>query len=293
MGLFGGYYTKEGPGISKDEPEKTGFFRFFDVLGRKFGRLFKLNMLYFAVIIPYLLILFFISTKAVSFIEFFDTSAVAEDAVSQLYWVDFLMRLFLIAMIFIFWGAGPITPGYIYNVRNFAREEHTWLVSDFFEKIKENWKQGLLVGIMDLAVFFMAAIGLRFYWIQAASEPMWNIPRIVMIVLLGIYTMMHTYIYQIIVTFKTSFVQTMKNALTMTIAKFPMNLLLSLFVAALCFVLFYYFSGIWLLTVPFIFTALCSFILNFYPTSMIKKNFIDPYEKDKPKEEALFEDVLK
>ena len=86
--------------------------------------------------------------------------------------------------------------------------------------------------------------------------------------------------------------QTMKNALTMTIAKFPMNLLLSLFVLALCGVLFYYGSIIWLLTVPFIFTALCSFIMNFYATSMIKKNFIDPYD-DKEPGETLFEDVLK
>lgn len=292
MGLFGNY-TKEGPGISKDEPEKTGFFRFFDVLGRKFGKLLKLNMLYFAVSIPYLLILFFISTKVVSFMEFFDLTAVAEDAINDVYWVDFMMRLFLIAMIFIFWGAGPVTPGYIYNIRNFAREEHTWLVSDFFEKIKENWKQSLLVTVMDLAVFFMAALGIRFYWIQAMTEPMWNIPRVIMIVLLGIYTMMHTYIYQIMVTFKTSFVQTLKNALTMTVAKFPMNLLLTLFAAALCAVSFYYGSLIWLLTVPFIFTALCSFIMNFYATSMIKKNFIDPYEDEKPPVETLFEDVLK
>ncbi len=42
-------------------------------------------------------------------------------------------------LIVILWGTGPISCGYTYILRNAAREEHTFLVSDFFGKSKESF----------------------------------------------------------------------------------------------------------------------------------------------------------
>jgi uncharacterized membrane protein YesL len=51
MGLFGGY-DKNGPGVSKNEPEKKAFFRFFELYFRKFWKLMVANLLYVVVSLP-------------------------------------------------------------------------------------------------------------------------------------------------------------------------------------------------------------------------------------------------
>lgn len=51
MGLFGGY-DKNGPGVSKNEPEKKSFFRFFELYFRKFWKLMVANLLYVLVSLP-------------------------------------------------------------------------------------------------------------------------------------------------------------------------------------------------------------------------------------------------
>ena len=52
MGLFGSNYERAGSGIAKNAPKKKGFFRFFEIFGRKFWKLFELNLLYFLSFLP-------------------------------------------------------------------------------------------------------------------------------------------------------------------------------------------------------------------------------------------------
>ena len=52
-GFFGLFdYSKPGPGISKNAPQKKRFFLFFDILGRKFWKLIQLNFLYILFCLP-------------------------------------------------------------------------------------------------------------------------------------------------------------------------------------------------------------------------------------------------
>lgn len=46
MALFQPGYLKEGPGIEKDAPPKTGIALFFEILVREFWQLLKLNLLF-------------------------------------------------------------------------------------------------------------------------------------------------------------------------------------------------------------------------------------------------------
>ena len=52
MGLFGNHYERAGSGIAKNAPKKKGIFRFFEIFGRKFWKLFELNLLYFLSFLP-------------------------------------------------------------------------------------------------------------------------------------------------------------------------------------------------------------------------------------------------
>jgi len=47
LALFRFNYSRPGPGVAKDEPRKKGLRRFLEVLGRDFGSLVKLNLLFF------------------------------------------------------------------------------------------------------------------------------------------------------------------------------------------------------------------------------------------------------
>jgi len=52
-GFFGLFdYTKPGPGVPKDQPEKRRFFQYFEIFFGKFWKLVILNLLYVAFCIP-------------------------------------------------------------------------------------------------------------------------------------------------------------------------------------------------------------------------------------------------
>ena len=55
-GLFSNRYTKTGPGVSKDAPQKNRFFHYFELLGRKFGDICKLNVVFLLSVMPLLLL---------------------------------------------------------------------------------------------------------------------------------------------------------------------------------------------------------------------------------------------
>lgn len=52
MGFFRKNYSKPGPGISKNAPQKKRFFLFWDIFGRKFGKIVQVNLLFIMFSIP-------------------------------------------------------------------------------------------------------------------------------------------------------------------------------------------------------------------------------------------------
>ena len=58
MGLFHPNYNAPGPGVRKDEPRKKGAARFFEILGRDMGDLFRANVLCAICFVPALALIF-------------------------------------------------------------------------------------------------------------------------------------------------------------------------------------------------------------------------------------------
>jgi len=58
MGLFHPNYNTPGPGVRKDEPRKKGPARFFEILGRDMGDLFRANLLCTLGFLPALILIF-------------------------------------------------------------------------------------------------------------------------------------------------------------------------------------------------------------------------------------------
>ncbi len=60
MGIFSEWYTKEGPGVSKNAPQKKGVARFFEISFRDSGMIWGLNALTFLCFVPLILSTVFI-----------------------------------------------------------------------------------------------------------------------------------------------------------------------------------------------------------------------------------------
>ena len=145
------------------------------------------------------------------------------DNVSLVY-LDLLSRIVIAFWFTIILGQGPATAGYTYIIREHSREHLCWLVSDFFERFKSNFKQGILLWIIDLAVLYLFTVAIRFY-----GQSGMIILQYVIILVVVLYAMMHIYVYQMMMTFDLPLKSILRNSLILSIAKAPASLLILLF----------------------------------------------------------------
>lgn len=221
MGLFSRSYMKPGKGIDPDAPPKRAFFRFFDIIGRKFWKFIKINMLYALTIIPTFIIVLYLSGYLTNSAA---VSLGGGDQNMALYF-DVLFRTVITYLFVVFWGMGPATAGITYILRNFAREEHAWLWSDFKDAVKGNFKQSVIVFAVDVILMLVMYFA---YEIYSNMGGMISNLRYVIVILAILYTFMHFYIYPMMVTFKLSLKDIYRNAVLFALGRLPQNI----FVAA-------------------------------------------------------------
>ncbi len=283
MGFFSRSYDKPGKGVDPDAPQKRSFFRFFDIFWRKIGKFFQLNLIYTLTLIPTAIIIFLAGEVVVA--KLAETVGFGIDELSTLLVLGSLIFLNLFISM---WGAGPATAGITYVMRNYSREEHAWVWTDFKDSIKDNFKQAIVVFLIDIVMLMLFYVGLIYY-----SQPgsAMGVLRYIMYAIMLIYTMMHLYIYPLLVTFKLSLADIYRNAFLFAIGKLPSNIfiLLVLFlihavipafvilicgqhiVAALCVV----YVAECVITQSF-----SSFLVNFNAYAKIKRYMLDVAESD-------------
>ncbi len=223
FGLFN--YNKEGPGISKDQPQKKRFFLFFDIYFRRFWKLVTLNLLYLACCIPIVTI-------------------------------------------------GAATAGFTYVIRNYAREDHCFLVSDFFGTIKKNWKMATVVNLINIVFSFLFIFSFLFY-LDFDNVIFSTIATSVMVLVGIIFISMQYYIYLLLITFKLTFRQLYKNSFLFAIIGLWRNILVSILLLLLSLVIFLFYP-ISLFLVLFIYLSTCGFAIMFIIYPNVKKYMIDP-----------------
>lgn len=240
MGFFTPSYDKLGKGIDPDAPQKRSFFRFFDIFFRKFWKFIKINLLYVLVSIPTFALVFFLSgIISNSFLSMNGTEEMFRSIAEQIaqasenaggadyqYSVlvvtfDLFIRLIISYLFMTLWGMGPATAGITYILRNFAREEHAWLWSDFKSSFKNNFKQSLIVFVIDIVVFLLLYTAFVVYSQMTGALSML---KYFIVVIAIIYTIMHFYIYPMMVTFDLKLKDLYRNALIFALGKLPSNL---------------------------------------------------------------------
>lgn len=274
MGFFN--FEKEGPGISKDAPQKKGVFFFFELLGRKIGSFCAMNLLYILVSLPMIAVCFFAAQFFVSYLQ--NIFGASPDGV-------FLLQAYqLVAFIFlVFLGSGPASAAMAYFNRTAVREEAIYLFSDFFSQFKANLRQGMLVGIIHPLLSFAMLFGVIFYAIQYLSTgaAFWLILMLALFVVFVLFVFSGFYLYQLMITFENSVLQLYKNAFILALSNMLTNFLVSAVIIILNFLIFFTFTPIVSIILAVIgWTAIMRFAAEFRPARCIKRQIIDKMGKE-------------
>ena len=181
------------------------------------------------------------------------TTITPENLLEALQSLLFSTLLFLFPCIAI---TGPFTAGVTYVTRNWARDEHAFVWSDFKDALKANWKYGLLTsaitGILPPVVYYYIFLCSQL----AANSFFFYIPMMMMIILLLVWSMMLIFLYPQMVTYDLKYKGLLKNSVIMAIGRLPMafGLRLLSFVPTLIAVVLFFLTS----------SLLCPLILGLY-----------------------------
>ncbi len=285
MGLFNKmiYGNPNKPDLEVDEnphPIKS----FFEVIRIKIWDLVKLNLLFALFMIPTVL-WSYINIQVISEVL---TSFQPEGEVVNLFAQSgalYYTGIFLLGLIPCFMIAGIALPSLNYITRSYAREFHVWMMEDFGEKIKENWKQSLLYTFILGVFIFLMFVVINLYTIYAESIPGARIFQGIIYALLAFVMVSTTFVFPLIVTFELKLKQIIKNAMLLTLAKLPQTLLI-LLIAGILPIFFIWLSMVWgygtiaLLAYFLLFGfSLPAFIMNAF-TNQVFGKIIDANEGD-------------
>ena len=221
--------------------------------------------------------------KKKTFIVFFETFF-------RNFWKFIPLNLVYIAISLPVLTNGLANVGITNVARNTARDKHSFGLSDFFETIKKNFKQGLLAGIINTVILFLITFSVWFYYTGKGTFAVIGLG--ISLAMLFVFTVMNFYLWTLIITFSFTLKQAYKNSFKFVFINLPKNLLCLiiriLIIAVNIAVLFlsgnhWYFTllielFIFALTYP-CFNAL---LIQYCTFPAIKKYIIDPYYKEHP-----------
>lgn len=241
------YYGKAGKAdYNPENLPKTRVQLFFEVLRVRWSSMVRLNLLY---------ILFWLPAILWSFWNYFALDSLMGMVVAgELTDAEFTNQMLSMVWLWllILWPCiaitGPATAGVTYVSRNWARDQHSFMMSDFKDAFKENWKQALLVstitGILPLIVY----VCYQFYGGMVNTNGVFFIiPQMLVIVLSVIWLLALQLIYSLMVTYKLSFGNLMRNAFIMAVGKLPLSVgirLIGLAIPAIGFALMWFIPSI-------------------------------------------------
>jgi uncharacterized membrane protein YesL len=249
-------YNKPGPGVSKNAPPQKPVPRFFSILQRKFFDLIKLNLLFCIPVVTAGLLV------------------VLLNRITPIVPIDFLPLIFLF----------PFIGGLTFVTRNYAREEHAFIFSDFKDAVRNNWAAFLADGAVCYAVFLVLSVSIPYYWRNGAGNLLSVAATAICVVIALLFLFSQYYVPVMIVTFDLKFGQILKNSFIFAILGLWRNFLITFLLGILVVLL--YVSQIMPLTIllavtfaVFLLFSYCSFLINFAVYPLVDKMMIKPYEE--------------
>ena len=300
---------RDGKGVEKGEDTTPNLKYFFKLWGRKFWKLISLNLFMLVQVIPLAgcLFLHFAGPKIpTQYDPLYPVLLGAQTALptsegmtlfnsaagllhqtpifnSWAYWV--IGGLILFHLVTYGWQK----VGTTYILRNLVRGDGVFMFSDYFYAIKRNWKQGLVMGILDSAAIFALVFDFMYFYNTPASSFGNSVMYLVIFALIVIYGVMRFYTYLMMVTFDMKMGKIFKNALIFTMLGILRNLmailgiLLLVGISVLAIVFLVPLKLAVVIIIPVLcLLGFCGFMYTYAAYPVIQKYMIDPVRKPAP-----------
>lgn len=300
------YYGKSGKGdFRKDDLPENRWQLFWDTLRTRMSALFRLNLMYMIVWLPTMIVLLMTYMTGLSNMNTIlaaqdgtlkqqvEESAGEENAVTYTdeqiaqiasvnvsdYLQGTLMTtlLILIPCIAI---TGPCTAGVCYVVRNWARDEHAFIWSDFKDAVKENWKQSLVISLITSFMPILVYMGWRFYGQLAVTNTFMVLPQVLVVMVAVIWSVCVTYFYPLLVTYQLKLRDVLRNGILLGVARLPLSVgirLLHCVPILLGLLLCFIWNPIYGAMILFAYYLLIGFTLSRFVTASYTNGVFDKY----------------
>ena len=258
--------------------EKSSFLKYFEILKSKFFKIILLNAIFFTVLSILLVLIMAISAGVSSIFG----------EISDLWTILTFIPLVLL---------GPVVAAITKLMRDFVREEPGFFLDDLKKAFKENFKQSIIISLIQYVITWVVLIAARFYYSLIDNGAFYVIGLGVTIFVALAVLVSGYYVYMMTVTLKLKIREIIKNSLIFTMLCFARNIVLT-FVLAIwllvnaAFVYFAIISGnsfvyglvislFMVLTFGIIF-----YTVAFFTFPPIKTYILDPYYESHPEESS-------
>ena len=215
------FYGKQGKGdyTVADMPQNR-LALFGEVLKVRWSGLFGVNLLYMVTWIP-AIAWTFINVLALYNLLNAEAGLSGDDIIG-------LMNTWLMVMIPCIAITGPFNAGVTYVLRNWARDEHSFVLSDFKDALKANWKQALVISLIDGVMPFLVVTCWRFYSGMLSRSMIFILPAALTLLMGVTWTLASMLAYPMLITYELKTLDVIRNSVLMTVAKLPFALLIKL-----------------------------------------------------------------
>ena len=216
------YYGKQGQADYTIENMPQNRRQLFaEVFKVRWSALFGVNLLYMIAWIPA------IAWTGINFIALFNGAQALTG--EQIYGLFFTWLLVMVPCVAI---TGPFNAGVSYVLRNWARDEHSFVLSDFKDAVKANWKQALVISLIDGLMPFILFTGWRFYSSMLQQSMLFVVPAGMVLLVAILWTLASMLAYPMLITYDLKIKDVIRNAVLLSIAKLPFSVLIKLLTLA-------------------------------------------------------------
>ena len=225
------YYGKSGKGdYQKDDLPRTRWQLFWEMLRVRFAGLFRLNIVSVIAWLPAMYVLIQLMSNLFNIAGVAQTVEMDPSAATpeQLELVQNLRPLYnsvimrsLLLLVPAIAITGPFQAGMAYVTRNWARDEHAFVWSDFKDALIGNWKQSLVISLITGLVPLIVYVGYQFYGDMGQQNMLFVVPQMLTAMLGLVWTLALVYFYPMMVTYKLNLRTLLRNAFLLSIGRLP------------------------------------------------------------------------
>lgn len=219
------------------------------------------------------------------------------------FWTFFRLNLIYVLACIPVVTFGPATAALTSMMRNIYLERPQFIWHDFWIEFKKNFKQSIVIGILDLAAAAVALLAYRQFANNPDMETSMRTMYVALCAVLMIFLLMNFYIYPQIAALEMKLGGIIKNSLILVFVNLPCELIVvAVLVGFVSLLIFFFLPAVFFL--PFVPGAWMIFLSVFCCYPAIQKLIINPYyeqsgepnpeipdwELDDEDEGAVFED---